>query len=92
MGKRRIDGCLEAFAANVAGRRHARGWTQQQLADEAGLEPRTVRAVEGAHTHPSFETIVVLADALDVGIGELFTPAKLENPRRSGRPRRKPQP
>ena len=75
------------LAANVRRLRGQRGWTQQELADAAELEPRSVRAVEGAKTAPRLDTLVRLADALKVGIGELFIPARLANPMR-GRPRR----
>jgi transcriptional regulator with XRE-family HTH domain len=67
--------------------RDDRGWTQSELAEAADLEPRSIRAVEGAKTAPRLDTIVRLADALEVSVGELFAPARLANPRR-GRPRK----
>lgn len=76
------------LAANVRRLRAERAWTQAELAEAAHLEPRSIRAVEGAKTAPRLDTVVRLADALDVSIGELFTAAKLANPRR-GRPRKR---
>ncbi len=77
------------LAANVRRLRQERGWTQHELALEAELEPRSIRAVEGAKTAPRLDTIVRLADALGVDIGELFRPARLPNPTKGRPPRRK---
>ena len=76
------------LAANVRRLRNELGWTQHALADAADLEPRSVRAIEGAKTAPRLDTIVRLADALRVGIGDLFVPARLPNPK-PGRPRKR---
>jgi transcriptional regulator with XRE-family HTH domain len=75
------------LAANVRRLRAGRGLTQAELAEAAGLEPRSIRAVEGAKTAPRLDTIVRLADALEVPIGDLFAAARLPNPKR-GRPKR----
>jgi transcriptional regulator with XRE-family HTH domain len=75
------------LAANVRKLRQHRGWTQHELAAAAGLEPRSIRAIEGAKTAPRLDTIVRLVDALEVGMGDVFEPATLPNPGR-GRPKR----
>lgn len=40
------------------------GWSQQELADRAGVSPRTVAAIELATTKPKPETIRQLAECL----------------------------
>lgn len=50
--------------------RDARGWTQEQLADIAGLNARTVQRIE-AGGNASAETGMALASALDCPLPEL---------------------
>lgn len=53
--------------------RESRGWTQEQLADIAGLNARTVQRVE-AGGNASAETGMALASALDCALPELSGP------------------
>src|SRR4051812_50218370 len=47
--------------------RTARGWTQEELAERAGISPRSVINCEsGATQRPQRETVRLLADALDL--------------------------
>ena len=52
--------------------REARGYTQKQLADMAGLSQATVAHIEKATKDPSVDTLSKLADALDTHIATLF--------------------
>ncbi|MGK9147744.1 helix-turn-helix domain-containing protein [Plantibacter flavus] len=52
--------------------RRARGWTQERLATESGVNARTIQRLE-AGSDASLETIGLIADALGVPVGELFT-------------------
>lgn len=66
-----------SLALQTAARRKRRGWTQQTLADEAGLERGTVARIEQARRMPSVPVLVALADALGCS-----TDALLERGRR----------
>lgn len=55
--------------------REERGWTQEQLAEAAGLTPNGVWMIENGRTHPRKKTIESLAAALGVGELELFSGA-----------------
>lgn len=57
---------------NILALRTARGWSQQILAGEAGLSLRYLAGVERAEENPSLETLVAIADALGVDVGDLF--------------------
>jgi transcriptional regulator with XRE-family HTH domain len=46
--------------------REARGWTQQHLADAAGLSLRTVQRIEAGEVAPSKESLLALSGAFDV--------------------------
>lgn len=60
--------------------RQARGWTQQQLAEQACMATGTVHQVERGHTRARRHTIARLAKALRVKVEQLkrFTPGDVE--------------
>lgn len=48
------------------------GWSQQKLAEKAGLSYNTVTKIEqGAATMPTIQTIIKIADAFGISIDEL---------------------
>ena len=53
--------------------RKERDWTQQKLAEKAGLSFNAVTKIEqGAAEHPTLKTLLKLANAFDIGIDELI--------------------
>lgn len=54
------------FAFQLRILRHQRGWTQQELAEKAGLKQATVSRLEGRDTFPSRSMIIKLARAFDI--------------------------
>src|SRR5262245_13397471 len=67
------------FDNRVKAHRQARGLTQQELADAAGLSRTGVGAIEAARLVPSVAAALGLAQALDCSVEDLFGP-------KSGRP------
>jgi transcriptional regulator with XRE-family HTH domain len=61
------------FGQLLAAHRRRRGWTQEKLAEEAGLSPDTIAKVETGQTGARFPVIERLAQALDVDPAEFFT-------------------
>jgi transcriptional regulator with XRE-family HTH domain len=61
------------LAQQVRALRHARGWSLATLADHAGLSKTNVAKIESADGNPSLETLIRLADALDITIGTLLS-------------------
>lgn len=61
-----------AFAAVVRARRTALGLSQEQLARRAGCDRQSIVRLETATRSPSLDRIFMLADALDVRLGELL--------------------
>ena len=62
------DPSSRSFAELLREYRHAAGLTQEQLAERAKLSPRTLRKLEsGASRVPRRDTMLLLADALDLG-------------------------
>jgi transcriptional regulator with XRE-family HTH domain len=76
---------LTSLAANIRRLRERRGWTQEQLAESAGLAVRYVQTLESPKANPRALVLVAIADALEVDIGRLFKPAVFEV-REPGRP------
>ncbi len=52
--------------------RKAHNWTQQKLAEKAGLSFNAITKIEqGAAEHPTLKTLIKLARALGIGLDEL---------------------
>jgi len=66
-----VETVLERFGANVRAARHARGWTQEDLAEEAGLAVVQISRIERGAREIRLTTLLRLLSALDV------TPTKL---------------
>ncbi|XXT25504.1 helix-turn-helix transcriptional regulator [Sorangium sp. So ce429] len=69
--------------------RQQRGITQEQLAEAAEIELRTMQAIDVGRQSMSLGTLVRLANALDVSPGVLLRSAEMPEIKR-GRPRRRP--
>jgi len=63
---------LEAIGRNVRAARAARGLTLTALAERTDLSPSMLSLLERGRTAPSIGTMVALAFALDVPMGELM--------------------
>lgn len=62
-----------ALGERVRQLRSARGWSQERLAGEAGLDRTYVGGIERGERNPSLLNIHRLAVALGIGIEELFS-------------------
>jgi transcriptional regulator with XRE-family HTH domain len=65
-------------AANLRRLRGRLGWSQEALADEAGLDRTYVGSVERAERNISIDNICRLALALRVDVRQLLTPIRRE--------------
>lgn len=57
---------------NILRHRRDRGWSQQVLAGEADLSLRYFAGIERGEENPSLETIVAIAEALEIGPSRLL--------------------
>ncbi len=55
----------QAVATNLRRMRHARGWTQEELADRVGLSVRYIGKLERAAASPTVTILGRLAEALE---------------------------
>lgn len=61
--------------ASIRARREALGWSQQALAERAGITRQQLGAMEGGRHVPSVTAALAVARALDLSVEELFAPA-----------------
>ncbi|MCI8359914.1 MAG: helix-turn-helix transcriptional regulator [Clostridiales bacterium] len=74
MTKRKFyEDCLFILHLNIARFRRERGWTQEQLAERAGISVRYIASLEAPYSHaePSFRVLCQLAFALGVQVSDL---------------------
>jgi transcriptional regulator with XRE-family HTH domain len=64
------------------------GYTQEELAARAGVEPRVIQRVEAGTRDTSFRTLERVAAGLAVDLAELVAPIDPPTKRDSGRPPR----
>lgn len=53
-----------------------KGTTLNALADKVGISQPSISLIVNGKQKPSFDTLEKIADALGVGMGELFAPAE----------------
>jgi transcriptional regulator with XRE-family HTH domain len=56
-------------------RREARGWSQDQLAAEAGMTQAQVALIEAGQANPTLRSLVKLAQAFGCSVSELAVPS-----------------
>ena len=63
---------LDVFAANLKQLRGERGWSQERVAHESGLNPSHVAKIERTEREPGVRAISKLSKGLGVSAAELF--------------------
>jgi len=69
--------------ARLAEQRRLKGWTQEELAEKAGVTTRTIQRIEGGSVNPQAYTLKLLAASLNIDFRELVedgTPPPKEEP------------
>lgn len=65
------DLTLSIFGLNVARLRAARGFSQEKLAEKAGIDRTYVSGIERGARNPGIKTVLHIAKALGVSVAEL---------------------
>lgn len=68
---------LRRFGAELRACRHARQWTQEELADRAGLHVNFIGLLERGQRNPSLLILARLAEQLNIKLSALM--AKMEH-------------
>lgn len=69
-----MNNALGAFGIAVRKARMNRNLTQIQLAEKLGMSKRTVIQAERGQSNPKFETIVLLAQELEISLDAILFP------------------
>ncbi len=72
MHKVRNEEVMKLFGNNVQRLRLSKGFTQEFLAEEAQISQVQVARIESGKLNTSISTVVSIAKALGVNVGELF--------------------
>ena len=67
---------LQHIGNNIKELRKFRKWTQQQLADAAGIRMATISDIEAGKANCEIATLVRIASALNCYLDITFTPVK----------------
>lgn len=67
---------LQTIGGNIRIARKVKGWTQQQLADEAGLRLATISDIETGKLNFEMNTLVKIAKALGFVLDINFKPVR----------------
>lgn len=65
------NGLLTALGQNVRRAREAKEFTQEKLAEKAGLDPTYISGIERGLRNPGIKNVARLARALDITTAEL---------------------
>ena len=78
--------------------REKKGWSKYRLSKESGVATTTITKIERGDIYPELETLLKLANALDIDIDELFGVNKVMSPEdkikeifKNIHPRRRPE-
>jgi transcriptional regulator with XRE-family HTH domain len=63
---------FKALGERLRALREGRGERQEEAADRAGLSAKTLQDFERGVTNPTLASIIAVAQAYEVSIGELF--------------------
>jgi serine-type D-Ala-D-Ala carboxypeptidase/endopeptidase len=66
-------------ARNLRHQRRRKGLTQEQLSESSGVAIRTIQRIENAKVEPHLQTLVLLADTLDLEVHELSAMTSTED-------------
>jgi transcriptional regulator with XRE-family HTH domain len=66
------DPSCHAFGKGLRIQRKIRGWSQEVLAEKAGLHPTYIGGIERGERNPSLINLVRLAKALRLSLSELM--------------------
>ena len=67
----------KTLSANIKRHREIHGFTQEKLAEKAGISANMINDIEGCRTWISDKTLVKLTSALKIETYRLFTPLTL---------------
>lgn len=77
------DEVIRLIGMRIRSIRNKKKLTQEQLAEIAGITPQYLGNIERGKENPTLEKIIVLSNALNVDIGEIFYLLEIEDPKKA---------
>lgn len=71
----------EMIGARLKEIRGSKGITQEQLSEMVGINPKYLSSIERGKENPTLNTILKLAETLDVGLNDIFSDIQVEDPK-----------
>lgn len=62
----------EKYGEAIQKLRKQKGWSQEELAERAKLDPKSIVQIENAKRNPTLKTLQKIASALDVSVSKLL--------------------
>jgi transcriptional regulator with XRE-family HTH domain len=72
MGSEAEDRIVQDLALRIRRLRGQKGWSQERLAEEAGIHRTYLGGIKAARRNPSLRNLIRIARALGVPVRELF--------------------
>jgi transcriptional regulator with XRE-family HTH domain len=68
------------IGARIKEIRVKKGMTQEQLSEKMGINPKYLSSIERGKENPTLDTLIKVAQSLDVDMGQIFTLVQIEDP------------
>jgi len=62
--------------------RAKKGMTQETLAGKMGINPKYLSSIERGKENPTLDTLIKLAESLEVDLSDIFALVQIEDPRK----------
>jgi transcriptional regulator with XRE-family HTH domain len=72
MSRRNSGHAKQLLSRNILRMRQKRGWSQHDLADEAGVRQALISSLEAQKSNPTLSSLEKVATALDVAVADLL--------------------
>ena len=79
-GRETILDLKEMIGSRIQEIRNKKGITQDQLSEKVGISSKYLSSIERGKENPTLNTILKLAQSLDVKLDEFFTHLEIEDP------------
>ncbi|MFC1798365.1 helix-turn-helix domain-containing protein [Thermodesulfobacteriota bacterium] len=70
--KKQVETTEVLLGRRIRTLRNVKGWTQQELGNQADINYKFLGEIERGQQNPSFNTLMKIADALGLDLSELF--------------------
>ena len=70
----------QMIGARVKEVRTRKGFTQEELSEKMGINPKYLSSIERGKENPTLNTLIKLSESLDIDLSEIFSFVQIEDP------------